>query len=207
MKISKSECVKIITTIKAQNPESLQYKNSSEFELLVDVWFDVLKEYPKELVWAAVRNALKKTIYQKPNWIGVICQEIECLRTTNEKTDGELWGELISALNKVNRVMYFGLTPHWDNNKRIEPIEEVGKVYNKLDPILRSYVGGISELIALSKEETLEYEKGRFLKAVIQLRQKEKTKKEMPADLAKLVNGIADTTVIKTAERGILQGR
>ena len=181
MKMTKSEIVKIITAIKVQCPEALQYKDRTELDLLVDMWFDIFKDIPKEIVWTATRNALKSAVYQKCNWVGVINQEIEKMRTANEKTDGELWTELTGALNKVGRLMYFGTATHWDNGVRIDPIYEVNKIYGKLDVILQSYVGGVSGLVALSKADTLEYEKGRFQKAVEALRKREKTKQEMGA--------------------------
>lgn len=207
MKINKSECVKIITTIKTQNPESLQYKNSSEFELLVDTWFDILKEYPQEIVWAAVRNALKNTIYQKQNWIGVICQEIERMKLANEKSDTQLWAELVSILDNVRRLTYFGLTPHLDNGKRIDPYREVQAVYDEMNPILKSYIGDIQELVALSKEETLEFEKGRFLKSVNQLRVQEKVKREMPKEFKSLILGLSDNMSFENKSQKQIKGR
>lgn len=178
MKINKSECVKIITTIKAQCTESLQYKNDSEFEMIVEVWFEILKEYEKELVWLAVRNALKNSVYQKQNWIGAICQEIEKIQSTREKTVGELWVELTHALNSIAKIMYFGTARHWVNGALIDPTEEAEKIYIQLDPILQDYAGGLIGLVELSKQENFEYEKGRFQKSVEILKNRRKTKKE-----------------------------
>ena len=97
MKISKSEIIKIITAIKIQCPEALQYKNTAELSILADMWYETLKGYSQEIVWKATQNALKNAVYQKYNWIGLICQEIEKMNAVNEKTDGELWSELISV--------------------------------------------------------------------------------------------------------------
>lgn len=191
MKTTKSEIVKIITAIKVQCPEALPYKDEVELDILVDMWFEILKGYPKEVVWAAVRNALKNTVYQKQNWIGAVCQEIEKMKETTEKTDGELWTELTSVLNTVSKLMYFGTAIHWYNGKRIDPMEEVSKIYKNLNPILQDYIGGVSGLVALSKQETLEYEKGRFQKAIETLRKREKTKKEMGA-IAGLISSTAN---------------
>ena len=191
MKLTKSEIVKIITAIKVQCPEALQYKNEEEYDLLVDMWFDIFKDTPKEIVWTATRNALKSAIYQKCNWVGAINQEIEKMRMAYEKTDGDLWSELTSVLNKVSRLMYFGLARHWDNGVLVDPIEEVNKIHDNLDPILQNYVGGVSGLVALSRVDTLEYEKGRFFKTVDTLRKREKTKNEMGA-IAGLIVGVSD---------------
>lgn len=189
--MDKSEIVKIISAIKVQCPEALSYQNKMEFNLLIDTWFEILKDYPKEVIWVAVRNALKNTVYQKQNWIGAICQEIEKMQTAQEKTDGELWTELTDVLNTVSKIMYFGTAKHWNNGKLIDPTDEVNKIYENLNPILKDYVGGVSGLVALSKAETLEYEKGRFQKAIETLRKRDKTRAEMGAVAGLLGNGVA----------------
>lgn len=206
MNITKSEIVKIVTAIKIQCPEALPYKDETELDILVDMWFDIFKGITKEIVWTATRNALKNTVYQKQNWVGAISQEIEKLRTAYEKTDGELWTELTSVLNGVGKLMYFGTARHWYNGKLIEPMEEVNKIYQKLDPILQNYVGGVSGLIALSKQETLEYEKGRFLKNVEILRTRERAKKETPLALAGIVQELSGRFVIESKETKLLKG-
>lgn len=154
------------------------------------MWFEIFKDTPKEIVWKATQNALKSAVYQKCNWLGVINQEIEKMRFVQEKTDGELWTELTGVLIKVSRLMYFGTARHWDNGKLIDPIEEVTKIHGKLDPILQNYVGGVSGLGSLSRAETLEYEKGRFFKAIDTLRKRERTKSEMGA-IAGLISEVS----------------
>lgn len=191
METTKSEIVRIITAIKIQCPEALPYKDRVEFEILVNMWHEMLGCYPKEVVWQATKNAMKKTVYQKQNWIGAICQEIEKFKEVNEKTDGELWTELTAILNKVGRTMYFGGQSYWDNGELIDPIVKIKEFYEELDPILKGYVGGISGLISLTEIENLEYEKGRFLKSVENLRNKQKQKAEMSPEFEKLVNGIS----------------
>ena len=46
--IDKGEIVKIITAIKIQCPEGLQAKTQEELSLLVNLWYESLKEYPKD---------------------------------------------------------------------------------------------------------------------------------------------------------------
>jgi hypothetical protein len=185
--MDKSEIVKIIAAIKVQCPEALNYQSKDEFNVLKDMWYDILREYPQEVVWQAVRNALKNTVFQKQNWIGAICQEIEAMKTTCEKTDGDLWTDLTGVLNEVGKIMYFGNRKHWYNGELIEPVEKVAEIYEKIDPILQGYVGGVAGLISLSQSETLEYEKGRFQKALPTLRQREKTRREMSPMLSGLI--------------------
>ena len=190
MAISKSEIVKIITAIKVQCPEALNFKSNTEMDIVVDMWHDILKDYPQDVAWAALRNALKNTVFQKQNWVGAICQEIEKMQIANEQTDGELWTELTGALNEVGRLMYFGNRKHWYGGRLIEPMDEVKKIYENLNPILQDYTGGVAGLISLSQSDALEYEKGRFQKAAATLRQREKTRREMSPMLAGLVQSV-----------------
>lgn len=188
MKLNKSEIVKIITAIKMQCPEALPYKDETEYDILVDFWYEMFQDTPKEILWKATQNALKTEVYQKCNWAGAINREIENMRKAYEKTDGELWTELTSVLDKVSRLMYFGTARHWYNGVLIDPIDEVNKIYAKIDPILQKYVGGVSGLVALSQADTLEYEKGRFFKNCEILRKREKTKQEIGV-IAGLISG------------------
>ena len=199
MNTTKSEIIKIITAIKVQCPEALPYKNEVESDILVDMWFEILKGYPKEIVWAATRNALKHTVYQKQNWIGAICQEIDKMQVAYEQTETELWDELLKAVQYVRRVTYFGMVGHWDNGRRISPPEEVQKALDGLSPLLRDYVHGTSELVALSRQDTLEYEKARFLKTLPQLKQREKIRKESGM-LAGLIESAAEQKAIERRE-------
>ena len=116
----------------------------------------------------------------------MICQEIEKMNAVNEKTDGELWSELISVLDNVDRIMHFGTEIHWSDGRLINPIEEVKVIFDKCDPIIQRYLGNVTGLIAIAKEEDLSYEKGRFQKAVDGLRKREKTKQEMDSEWQKL---------------------
>lgn len=189
MGIERSEVVKIITAIKVQCPEALAYSGKDEFNLLVQTWHEILKKYPIDIVWVAVRNALKNTVYQKQNWIGAICKEIEAMEELSDKTDGELWAELVYVLNNVSKVMYFGTSTHWVNGKLINPVEEVYRIYESLNPILKSYVGNASGLISLADQETLEFERGRFQKSIDCIRKRnkkvEETKGFLTVDYAK----------------------
>lgn len=178
--ITKTEIVKIITAIKIQCPEAFPYEDSAEFDLLVDVWFDTLRNNQKKVVWAAVRNALKNTIYQKQNWIGAICQEIDKIQVLQEKSDGELWAELMAAVKQVRK--YEGFLIHdriFMETDWVSPREEVKKIYMRLSPILKDYIGSENELVTLARQESFEYEKSRFIKVLPQLTQREKTRREI----------------------------
>ena len=195
---------KYITTIRINFENAYKTQTSEERQILIKSWYEILKEYPKEVCDKAVINAIKYAKFAPR--IGDIVEQIEKMRIAYQKTDGELWTELTGVLNTVSRLMYFGTARHWYNGKLIDPTEEVQKIYERLDPILQAYVGGISGLVALSKQETLDYEKGRFVKVVETLKNREKTKQETPLGLAGIIQELAGQTAIESKDTKLLQG-
>lgn len=195
MKITKIEIVKIIAAIKIQCPEALPYKNEAESDILVDMWFDILKDYPKEVVWAAVRKALRNTVFQKQNWIGAICQEIEQMQVAFEKSDLELWTELTGVLHEVHRNYYaFRFNAIEDNGKTQGDIarERVAAIFEGLSPELKEYCRTQRGLIEIAEytDEQLSYERGRFMKTIPQIKTRERVRKTTPTELAKLIQGV-----------------
>lgn len=198
------DCLKYLTMIRINFENAYKMQTSEEKQILIRSWFEILKDYPKEVCDKAVMNAIKNAEFAPR--IGTIVKEIEKLRTAYEKTDGELWTELTGVLNSVGRLMYFGTSKHWYNGKLIDPTEEVEKIFEKLDPLLQNYVGGVSGLVALSKKETLEYEKGRFLKNVEILRTRERTKQETPLGLQGIIKELSrptDDTKLLSDKNGV----
>lgn len=207
--IDKGEVVKIITAIKVQCPEALPYKNETEFSILVDMWFSILKGYPKEIVWTAARNAMKNTVYQKQNWIGAICQEVEKLRVAFEKTETELWTELTSVLREVEKCYYAFRYNAIDYNGKTQgdnARERVAEIFNGLSPELKEYCRtqrGLIEIAGYTAEE-LAYERGRFMRTIPQLKERQRVRQETPEELAGLIQGIAGQLAID--EKKLLGG-
>lgn len=194
MQLTKSEIVKIITAIKIQCPETLPYKNETEFDILVDMWYEILREYPTEIVWAAVRNALKNTVYQKQNWIGAINQEIEKMQVAYEKDENELWAELTGVLRAVSDCAYklrFNFVERNGKTQGENARLRLQEIFNNLSPELKSYVrneGTLAE-IANFTDEQLQYERGRFMRTIPQIKQRAKTKAQT-GNMAELLQGL-----------------
>ena len=182
---------KYLATIRINFENAYKTQTPEERQILIRSWYEILKVYPKEVCDKAVIEAIGNAREGRAPRIGDIKYQIEKMRTAYEKTDGELWTELTGVLNSVSKLMYFGTARHWYNGRLIEPMEEVNKIYEKIDPILQTYVGGVSGLVALSKQETLEYEKGRFLKTVETIRTRERTKRETPLGLQGIIQGLS----------------
>ena len=194
MQITKSEIVKIITAIKVQCPEALPYRNENEFDILVDMWHDILKEYPSEVVWQAVRNALKNTVYQKQNWIGAISQEIDKMQIAYEKDENELWAELTGVLREVSDCAYKFRFNYVEPNGLTQgenAYNRVKEIYKNLSPELKDYMQNVNGLINLanSTDNELNFEKGRFLKVMPQIKGRARTRAQT-GNMANLLQGL-----------------
>jgi hypothetical protein len=194
MKLTKKEIVKIITAIKVQCPEALPYKNETESDILIDMWHDILKEYPSEIVWAAVRNALKNTVYQKQNWIGAICQEIDKMQTAYEKSTEELWAELTGVLREVSECAYkfrFNFVERNGKTQGENARIRVKEIYNGLSPEIKDYVRNEYTLIDFADltDQQLNFEKGRFIKTIPQIKERAKTRAQT-GNMAGLLQGL-----------------
>ena len=99
-----------------------------------------------------------------------------------------------------------GTDERFEYREQNNVIRDVNKIYESIDPILQTYVGGVSGLVALSRAETLDYEKGRFLKTVETLRGRERTKQETPLGLAGIVKGISNGMAIESKNTKLLNG-
>ena len=206
MQLTKSEIIKIITAIKIQCPDALPIKDESESDFLVDMWFDCFKEYPKEVVWAAVRNALKNTVYQKQNWLGAISQEIDKMQVAYEKPKEELWVELTSVLHNVSSNVYAYKYTFREQNGKTQgenAYERNKEIFNKLSPELKEYCRSLNGLeeIADYTEEQLSYERGRFMREMPILRERARTRQTTPNNIAGLIQGVSNKLRLESGER------
>ena len=169
-------------------------QNIEEREMLLASWYAILQEYPKEICDKAVINAIKNAEFAPR--IGNIVKEIENMQEAFEKTDHELWAELISKFREVRRfasrvnnnfVESNGLT-QGENARQI--LEEI---FDELSPELKDYCRNSRGLIELAQysEEQLSYERGRFIRTMPQLRERKKTRAQTPINLAGLIQGIS----------------
>lgn len=200
--IDKAEIVKIITAIKIQCPEGLQAKTQEELSILVGLWYDALKEYPKEVVWVATRNALKNTVFQKQNWLGAICAEIKKIADSFEVDSVQLWEDLRRIIWRISEDAFLAnsnATFVEENGKqqRVNAYNRIVNEYNSLPEILKHYVCSVDRLIRLSKmeEKDLDIERARFLKTIPDMVEKQKTQRSIPLNVAKLIT--ADKLLIE----------
>lgn len=193
-KITIEDVNKYITMIRINFENAYKTQNIEEREMLLASWYAILQEYPKEICDKAVINAIKNAEFAPR--IGNIVKEIEKMQEAFEKTDHELWAELISKFREVRRfasrinnnfVESNGLT-QGENARQI--LEEI---FDELSPELKDYCRNSRGLIELAQytEEQLSFERGRFIKTMPQLRARKKMREQTPVNLAGLIQGIS----------------
>lgn len=166
--LSEEDIVRYIIKIKLNFENAFSPANDFERQLLIESWLDALREYPKEVCDIAVNNALKKAKFAPR--LGDITEEIESILNADKKTDEELWAELTDILPRVYDISRYNSYPHyaaWAQHKLQE-------IFNSLDKSVQLFVVNTSTLTELSEmtEESLHFEKARFLKQLPSIRKR-----------------------------------
>lgn len=189
MKITRKDIVAMVGMIKANYTHAYKDVTKNELAAMVEFWYSSLAKYEKEVVNVAFQMAVESCTF--PPTLADICKNIKEIRTATEPTEADLWEELVRILPRVGRVAYFGTRQYWDNGRLVYPADELQGIYDSLPPILKAYVGGVSELVSLAKQETLEYEKGRFLKALPTLKTRDEIQQTVHPNVLRLAQEAA----------------
>lgn len=202
MEITKSEIVKIITAIRVQCPDALQYKTDMDFEILVNMWHDCFKDYPKMIVWKATQNALRSSEYQKKNWLGAISKEIDKMHGAFEKDESELWAELQGVLHEVAGCVYrfnFTFTEANGQTQGENARARVREIFEGLDPVLKDYCRDVRGLIELARytTEQINFERGRFMKIIPTIKERQKTRSATPDSVKELLQGVTEKMTLR----------
>lgn len=192
MQITKKDIVSMVGIIKANY--TYAYKDTTEKEMLamVETWYMSLARYERQIVSAAFQRAIESC--KMPPSLADIMQHIKSIKAATEPTDTELWEQLVKVLYRVEDCVYRfrfnaieenGLT-QGDNARN-----EFKKIWEGLPQLLKDYCGDKSGLVSLSKLtlEELTFEKGRFLKAITNLRTREEIKQTISPSILQLASG------------------
>ena len=190
MRLTKADVAEIFLTYATVYPE--QSRQIEDEGALIQVYYDLLKEYPAEVVRTAATNAMKTCKFlPKPS---EIIDEVRKITTSFELSEGELFAQLKSAAGKAEDLFgQFNYTFVCDGKTQGERArEEVRELYESLDPVLKEYIGGVSGLLSLARndEEQWGYERARFARSLETNRRRVQIKTEMP-EMGKLLTGNA----------------
>lgn len=192
-KITLQDINKYITTIRIEYPNAfpIQAKNEAEraelYRMLCVSWFKQLEQYPKEICDTAVMNALGNARDGKYPRIGDVKYQVERIEEACQKSDNELWAELQSVLWEVEHNV--GLYRYEANEEKARKRNR--EIFESLSPEIKEYcqnVGGLTD-IALCDMDKLGFERGRFVKAIPQIRERAKVRATLPEAVKSLVTG------------------
>lgn len=182
--IDKSDIAKVIQVIRINYDNKAYNLSAEELSMLIDFWYDSLKEYPKELVLEATKRAIQSSEFAPK--IATILSEIEKLLCANDPSDTELWDKIIKTLPIViglrKKTEYYG-TEYYGDYARVD--KEIEDIFNELPAECKSYFVDKLNLIALAyhwyneEDEIVSIEKSRFFKMIANLRQRTKSKQFM----------------------------
>jgi hypothetical protein len=198
MELKINDVLGIIQTIKNTYPYS--FKNldiddekelENELNNTANLWFALLSDYPRELVIKGFHEALKA---EKVNIVpAAIIEQIEKIENAFAKSDQELWAEFRRVLNKANDCVYklkFKMIEENGKTQGENAQLELERLYEGLPLPLQRYCGNVSGLKDLSQldDESLEFEKARFLKDIGKKKAEIKIQQECP-QFAELAQG------------------
>lgn len=192
-KITLQDINKYITTIRIEYPNAfpIQAKNETEraelYRMLCVSWYKQLEQYPKELCDTAVMNALGNARDGRYPRIGDVKYQVERIEEACQKSDNELWAELQSVLWEVADNV--GLYKYEANGEQARKRNR--EIFDSLSPELKEYCQSLDGLtdIALCDMDKLGFERGRFIKAVPQIRERAKVRATLPEAVKSLVTG------------------
>lgn len=170
--LKKTDIHKLLVLIRANFENAYSFKTEEEARILIEFWYDSLKEYPQEVVYQAVGNAIRHSEFAPK--IANILNEIKVLNSFNYKTDIELWAELDNVLYEVyDTSRYLRYPQHFDTADK-----KLNEIYKALSEEIKLFVVNVSTLIEIAEmdDESRKFEKARFLKTMPSLREHAKNK-------------------------------
>lgn len=198
-----------ITMIRINFENAYSTHNDTERQMLIKSWFAILKDYPKEVCDTAVITAIKHAKFAPR--IGDIVEQIEKMQEAFQKTKEDLWGELNSVLRKVSNNTYAYRFNAIDSNGKTQGENAKirnEKIFANLSPELKEYcrdVGGLAQIAEYTDAE-LTYERGRFMKAVPDLRTRARIRQDTPEIVAGLLRDMPSGLALGSGNAGLLEG-
>ena len=190
--LTMDDVLQYLTMIRINFENAYKTQTQEEKKLLLKSWYAILKDYPKEICDKAVINAIKNAEFAPR--IGTIIKEIEKMQVAYEKSDMELWAELTGVMRSVCDCVYRFRFNFIEANGKTQGENakiRLREIYNNLSPELKEYCRNENGLIELADltDQQLNFEKGRFLKTIPQIRERAKTRAET-GNMAGLLQGL-----------------
>ena len=181
--MNKQDIIKMLTVIESLYGGKGTSELKQYIQLQADIWLEILGRYDKDLAMKAFYDVCKTEKYRITP--AHIVEQIEKIENAFGKSDQELWAEFRRVLNKANDCVYklkFKMIEENGKTQGENAQAELQRLYKNLPAEVQRYCGNISGLKDLSQldDESLEFEKARFLKDIGKKRAEIKMQQECP---------------------------
>ena len=192
MELTKQDVISLIGVIKTTYINCYKDVSKEDLNTMAGTWHDILKDYPKDVVGMALKKCLQVCKFAPT--LADIIEQIKLIANAGQPNENDYWNEIEKAVEKAQRIFYFGLCKYYTQNGMVSPIEKAEELFESLSPIVREYLGNWQTLKSLSELDTLEFEKNRFMKMLPNLKSRFEIKQTISvqviqnADILKLGN-------------------
>jgi hypothetical protein len=181
--MNKQDIIKMLTVIESLYGGKSTSELKQHIQLQADIWLEILGRYDKDLAMKAFYDVCKTEKYRITP--AHIVEQIEKIENAFAKSDQELWAEFRRVLNKANDCVYklkFKMIEENGKTQGENAQLELERLYEGLPLPLQRYCGNVSGLKDLSQldDESLEFEKARFLKDIGKKKAEIKIQQECP---------------------------
>ncbi len=181
--MNKQDIIKMLTVIESLYGGKSTSELKQYIQLQADIWLEILGRYDKDLAMKAFYDVCKTEKYRITP--AHIVEQIEKIENAFGKSDQELWAEFRRVLNKTNDCVYklkFKMIEENGKTQGENAQAELQRLYKNLPAEVQRYCGNISGLKYLSQldDESLEFEKARFLKDIGKKKAEIKIQQECP---------------------------
>ena len=185
--LTKKDVIGMLAVVKSNYFYAFKDMGQAETKTLIDTWHTILGKEPKEIVMTAFYRAIEYC--KMPPTIADIRENIDKIYGATTKSDQDLWNELRIAMRQGgDLISQYGYTRKL--NDHISQGEQARldfhKLYDNLDEHIKEYLGGEYEFSSLCKTDSAEFEKGRFFKAIGEIKQRLRTRRELPNEIVQL---------------------
>ena len=179
MELKKQDIINMIGMIKANYPNSYKDSTKEDFKIIIDLWFDLFKDYNKEIIGQAFKGCLLKC--KLPPTIADMQEQIDKILEIGKPADNELWMQLENAVKEVIKIDLFNGDEYFSVNGTIRPKDEVKRIFEELPDILKTFVGSYLTLWSYKNYDItgMSIEKTRFMKELPKLKEKMKIAEQM----------------------------
>lgn len=181
--LEKSDILVMIKLIKLNFGYAFNGATEDELEAVIGLWYNNLKNYPKEVVSVAFNRVMAECTKQPS--LADIVEQIKKIASAGQPTENDYWIELEKAVGRIRQTFYFGYVSYYSNGELVSPIEKAKEVFNGLSPVLQEYLGSWHTLKSLSELDTLEFEKNRFIKVLPNMQERVEIKSMLNYELIK----------------------